>query len=73
MPQRWHWSCGHSHSQKPLIMRTIIFWASMALLWADAIALAAFKGQVEALIIAPLAIAAAGVMLAAIGGTRHEA
>ena len=54
-------------------MRTIIFWASMVLLWADAIALAFYKGQVEALIIAPLAIAAAGVMLAAVEGGRHEA
>lgn len=54
-------------------MRTIIFWASMALLWADAIALAAFKGQVETFIIAPLAISAAGVMLASLEGGRHEA
>lgn len=54
-------------------MRTVIFWASMALLWADVVALAFYKGQTEALIIAPLAIAAAGVMLAAIEGGRNEA
>lgn len=48
-------------------MNTRILFSSMALAWADTVWLSAYRGQLEAAIIAPCAIAAVAVALASLG------